>query len=120
MTQSMVNYVYAKTVTDSTNLHLIKGPKSKTSRGSMPPDPPTLSHALYTDMYMPPPGKKLKETLIAKLVSYCNVTQDLQLSNLHTQELWNDILSTLCLVDSQSSALPSLYVKPLMHVSPRR
>ena len=52
----------------------IKRSEIKTSQGSMPPDPPSLPHALHTDMYLPPPnnpynlippslGNKLKETL---------------------------------------------------------
>ena len=55
-----------------------KRSKIKISRGSMPPDPPSLPHALHMDTYCPPPlpinpydvilspsllGKKLKETL---------------------------------------------------------
>ena len=70
----MVN-VCAKTVPDSTKLHVIKGPKSKISWESMPPNPPTLPHPLHTDTYLPPNnlynlicplslGKKLKNTLV--------------------------------------------------------
>ena len=47
----MVNYVCAKTVPDSTKL---KGPKSKFPQGSMPLDPPSLPHALHTNMSLPP------------------------------------------------------------------
>ena len=54
----MVNYICAKTVPDSTKLRPIKGPKSKFSRGSMLPDPPSLSHALHMDTYLPPLGLK--------------------------------------------------------------
>ena len=71
----MVNYSCAKKVQDSTKLRLLKGQKTKFPQGSMPPDFPTLPHALHTDTYLPPPiihtisfgppplGKKLKETL---------------------------------------------------------
>ena len=46
----MVNYVCAKAVPDSTKL---KGPKSKFPQGSMPLDPPSLPHALHTNMSLP-------------------------------------------------------------------
>ena len=73
MTQEMVNYVCAKTVPDSAKLRVLK---IKISQGSMPPDPPSLLHALHTDMYLPPIisfcppplGKMLKEAL--RLVTY--------------------------------------------------
>ena len=62
----MVNYVCAKTVPDSTKLCLIKRPKFP--QGSMPPDPPSLPHALHTDTYisannliLPPPWAKAEE-----------------------------------------------------------
>ena len=50
----MVNYACAKKVPDSTKLRLLKGQKTKLPRGSMPPDPPSLPHALHTDTYLPP------------------------------------------------------------------
>ena len=75
----MVNYVCAKTVTDSTKLHLIKGPKTKFPGGAYP-QTPLASHMLCTQIctclpphnlynltLSPPPplplDKKLKETL---------------------------------------------------------
>ena len=71
----MVNYVCAKTVPDSTKLCIIKGPKSKFPRGSMPRTPlvcPCFAHEYVLappnnpyNLILPPPplGKKLKETL---------------------------------------------------------
>ena len=56
----MVNFACAQKVPDSTKLRLIKGQKTKFLCGSMPPNPPSLPHAFYTDTYL---GKKLKETL---------------------------------------------------------
>ena len=52
--------------------------------GSMPPNPPSLPHALHTDTYMylslpplihiisfcPPPSTKRKETLILQIITY--------------------------------------------------
>ena len=47
ITEYMVNYICAKTVPDSTKLR-------KISQGNMPPDPPSLPHALHTNTYLPP------------------------------------------------------------------
>ena len=60
----MINYVCAKTVPDSTKLHLMKDPKSKFPRGSMPPDPPSLPHALHIDTYLPPLGQKTERNTV--------------------------------------------------------
>ena len=62
MTKYMVNHVCAKTVPDST---IIKKSKIKISQGSMPPAPPSLPHALHTDMYLPPPPP------IIHTISFC-------------------------------------------------
>ena len=43
-----------KKVPDSTKLHLLKDQKTKFRWGCMPPDPPSLPHALHTDTYLPP------------------------------------------------------------------
>ena len=72
MTQYTVNYVCVKFYQIASNARS----KVKISRWSMPPDPPSLPHALHMDTYLPsdnpilppspPPhlGKKLKETLM--------------------------------------------------------
>ena len=36
----------------------------KFSRGSMPPDPPSLPHALHTDTYLPPPERSIQSHFV--------------------------------------------------------
>ena len=64
----MVNYVYAKTVPDSTKVRLIKGPKLKfPSTCTCPP---------------PPPPPKAERILV------CNFYYDLCMFVLHATKIW--------------------------------